>query len=117
METKRIMKTVEKTATGVTPAELILNNSLRLTKSIFIEPSTMDRSRLKSPDSWISRQAILVNEPNSKQIQYKPQAVPQFFSISDPCLPVHYLHSFNKAGNDYLPYNVQRFTVQRYKSS
>ena len=32
---QRIMNTVEKTATGVTPAELILNNSLRLTKSIF----------------------------------------------------------------------------------
>ena len=34
---QRIMNTVEKTATGVTPAELILNNSLRLTKSIFTE--------------------------------------------------------------------------------
>jgi hypothetical protein len=43
-----IMNTVEKTATGVTPTELIVNNSLRLTKSIFTEPSTMDRSRLKS---------------------------------------------------------------------
>ena len=46
---QRIMYTVEKTATGVTPAE----------KSIFTEPSTMDRSRLKSMsgqlDSWISR--------------------------------------------------------------
>ena len=38
------MNTVEKTATGVTSAELILNNLLRLTKSIFTEPSTMDRS-------------------------------------------------------------------------
>ncbi len=45
---QRIMNTVEKTATGVTPAELILNNSLQLTKSILTEPSTMDRSRLKS---------------------------------------------------------------------
>jgi hypothetical protein len=68
---QRIMNTVEKTATGVTPAELILNNSLRLTKSIFTEPSTMDRSRLKSMsgqlDSWISRQAILVKVAQENQ--------------------------------------------------
>ena len=67
----RIMNTVEKTATGVTPAELILNNSLRLTKSIFTEPSTMDRSRLKlmsgQLDSWISRQAILVKVAQENQ--------------------------------------------------
>ncbi len=44
---QRIMNTVEKTATGVTPAELILKNSLRLTKSIFTETSTMDKSRLE----------------------------------------------------------------------
>jgi hypothetical protein len=58
------MNTVEKTATGVTPAELILNNSLRLTNRIFTETSTMVRTRLKSMsgqlDSWISRQATLV---------------------------------------------------------
>ena len=51
---QRIMNTVEKTATKVTSAELILNNSLRLTKSIFTEPSTMDRSRLnRCQDSLI----------------------------------------------------------------
>jgi len=32
---QRIMNTVEKTATGVTPIELILNNSIRLSKRIF----------------------------------------------------------------------------------
>ena len=67
----RIMNTVEKTATGVTPAELILNNSVRLTKRIFTEPSTMDRSKLKSMsgqlDTWISRQAILVKVAQEHQ--------------------------------------------------
>jgi hypothetical protein len=55
---QRIMNTVEKTATGVSPVELILNNLLRWTKRIFTEPSTMDRARSKSMlgqlDSWIS---------------------------------------------------------------
>jgi len=65
------VNTVEKTTTGVTPAELILNNSLRLTKTIFTEPSTMDRSRLKSMsgqlDSWIIRQAALVKVAQENQ--------------------------------------------------
>ena len=64
---QRIMNTVEKTTTGVTPAELILNNSLRLTKTIFTEPSTMDRSRLKSKSGQISRQAILVKVAQENQ--------------------------------------------------
>ncbi len=57
-QVQRIMNTVEKTATGITPAELILNNSLRLTKSIFIEPSTMDRSRLKSMSGQLAKSNI-----------------------------------------------------------
>jgi hypothetical protein len=70
------MNTAEKTATGVTPAEIILNNSLRLTKRIFTEPSIMDRSRLKSMSgqlgSWISRQAILlkVTQENQRLLIY-----------------------------------------------
>jgi hypothetical protein len=68
---QRIMNTTEKTATGVTPAEIILNISLRLTKSIFTEPSIMDRSRLKSMSgqlgSWISRQAILLKVAQENQ--------------------------------------------------
>jgi hypothetical protein len=65
------MNTVEKTATGVTSAELILNNSVRLTKRIFTEASTMDRSKLKSIsgqfDTWISRHAILVKVAQEHQ--------------------------------------------------
>ena len=40
---QRIMNTVEKTSTGVTPAELILNNSVRLTERILL-PSTRPMS-------------------------------------------------------------------------
>jgi hypothetical protein len=36
---QRIMNTVEKTSTGVTPAELILNNSVRLTERILLPPT------------------------------------------------------------------------------
>jgi len=55
---QRFVNTAEKTTTAVTPVELILNNSLRLTKRVLPEPSTLDISRLKSMsgqlDSWIS---------------------------------------------------------------
>ena len=34
-----IMNTVEKTSTGVTPAELVLTNSIRLTSRILAPPS------------------------------------------------------------------------------
>jgi hypothetical protein len=36
---QRIMNTVEKTSTGVTPAALILNNSIRLTERILLPPT------------------------------------------------------------------------------
>ena len=36
---QRIMNTVEKTSTGVSPAELILNNSIRLTERILLPPT------------------------------------------------------------------------------
>jgi len=61
---QRIMNIVEKTAHGVTPAELVLNNSIRLSMWIFAELYTVDRSKLKSMsgslDTWLSRPAILV---------------------------------------------------------
>ena len=38
---QRIMNTVEKTSTGVTPAELVLTNSIRLTSRILAPPSAL----------------------------------------------------------------------------
>ena len=40
---QRIMNTVEKTATGVTPAQLILNNSVRLSSQILQSQRVMHR--------------------------------------------------------------------------
>ena len=55
---ERIMNTVEKTSTGVTPAELILNNSIRLTERILL-PSTQAMSSGQfalsdTMDDWIA---------------------------------------------------------------
>jgi hypothetical protein len=57
---QRIINTVEKTATGVTPAELILNYSIRLSSNILapIDSSvdSSDTSLSDRMDEWISRQ-------------------------------------------------------------
>ena len=42
---QRIMNTVEKTSTGVSPAELVLNNSIRLTSAILTPPSIIHNLR------------------------------------------------------------------------
>ena len=56
---QRIMNTVEKTSTGVTPADLILSHSIRLT-SYIMSPisSSVDSSDISLSDrmdEWISR--------------------------------------------------------------
>ena len=49
---QRIMNTVEKTFTGVTPAELILNNSIRLSALILAPPGLVVKSPY--PTHWIT---------------------------------------------------------------
>ena len=53
---KCMMNTVEKTSTGVTPAELILNNSIRLTNRILSPGSANPTSRVAlsaTMDTWL----------------------------------------------------------------
>ena len=61
---QRIMNTVEKTSTGVTPADLILSHSIRLTSHIMSPVSSgkdsNDTSLSDRMDEWISRQHTLL---------------------------------------------------------
>ena len=55
---QRIMNTVEKTSTGVSPAELILNNSIRLSNRILAPGSANPTSRVAlsdTMDNWVAR--------------------------------------------------------------
>ena len=68
-----IMNTVEKTSTGVTPADLILSHSIRLTSHI-ISPirSSIDSSDISLSDrmdEWISRQYSLLVVAQESQLQ------------------------------------------------
>ena len=60
---QRIMNTVEKTSTGVTHTELILNNSIRLSNRILAPGSANTTSRVAlsdTVDNWVARQHTLL---------------------------------------------------------
>ncbi len=69
---QRIMNTVEKTSTGVTPAELILNNSIRLSNRILTPGSANPTSRVAlsdTMDNWVARQHTLLQVAQAHQHQ------------------------------------------------
>jgi transposase InsO family protein len=76
---QRIMNTVEKTSTGVTPAQLILNNSISLSSQILQSQRVMYPPDTTRPDhqvalsdrmdEWISRQTTLIKVARDKQSQ------------------------------------------------
>ena len=72
---QRIMNTVEKTSTGVTPADLILSHSIRLTSHIVSPVSSSvdlrDTSLSDRMNEWISRQHTLVQEIQLQSDQHK----------------------------------------------
>ena len=70
---QRIMNTVEKTSTGLTPAQLILNNSIRLTERILLPPVVKKLSRQialsDTMDNWITKQNTLIKVAKDKQLK------------------------------------------------
>jgi hypothetical protein len=79
---QRIMNTVEKTSTGVTPAELILNNSIRLTERILTPPtealSSGQIALSDTMDDWIARQFTLIKVAQERQLQSDSHALVQY---------------------------------------
>ena len=67
------MKTVEETSTGVTPADLILSHSIRLTSHIMspVDSSidSSDTSLSDRIDEWVSRQHTLLVVAQETQLQ------------------------------------------------
>ena len=67
------MNTVEKSSTGVTPADLILSHSIRLTSHI-MSPigssiNSSDTSLSDRMDEWVSRQHTLIVVAQETQLQ------------------------------------------------
>ena len=76
------MNTVEKTSTGVSPAELILNYSIRLTERILLPPTQAKFSGQfalsDTMDEWVARQNTLVRAARDKQLQTDFHALVEF---------------------------------------
>jgi hypothetical protein len=76
---QRIMNTVEKTSTGVTPAELILSLSIRLSSHIHTpvksNVNSSDFSLSGRLDEWILRQHTLLLIAQEHQLQTDPHKV------------------------------------------
>jgi hypothetical protein len=91
---QRIMNTVEKTSTGVTPAELILNNSIRLTERILLPPtqamSSGQFALSDTMDDWIARQSILIKVARDKQLRTDHHALVEY----DPTITEYPVHSY-----------------------
>jgi len=70
---QRIMNTVEKTSIGITPADLILSHSIRLTSHIMppvnSHINSSDTSLSDRMDEWISRQHTLLIVAKETQLQ------------------------------------------------
>jgi len=91
---QRIMNTVEKTSTGVTPDELILNNSIRLTERILIPPtvalSSGQIALSDTMDDWIARQFTLITVAQERQLQSDSHALVQY----DERITEYHVHSY-----------------------
>ena len=73
---ERIMNTVEKTSTGVSPAVLILNNSIRLSNRILAPGSANPTSQgvlSDTMDNWVARQHTLLQVAQAHQHQSDPR--------------------------------------------
>ena len=91
---QRIMNTVEKTTTGITPAELILNNSIRLSPHILAAPAARDRSSRvalsDTMDSWIEKQHTLLKAARANQLNSDYHLLVEY----DPRITEYPIHSY-----------------------
>jgi len=97
---QRIMNTVEKTSTGVTPAQLILNNSVQLSKQILQpdrgsyspDPTIPSQQIALSDrmDEWISKQSVLLQVARDRQTKSDFHALVEY----DPAITEYPVNSY-----------------------
>ena len=97
---QRIMNTLEKTSTGVTPAQLILNNSVQLSQQILqsdrvsYPPDTTTPSQQIAlsdrMDDWISKQSVLLQVARVRQTKSDFHALVEY----DPAITEYPVNSY-----------------------
>jgi hypothetical protein len=107
---QRIMNTVEMTSTGVTPAELILNNSIRLSNRILSPPGSVNPlSRVAlsdTMDNWVARQHTLLTVARAHQLQSDSHLLVEY----DPRITEYPVHSDVRRSN-----NMMTLTSKEHK--
>jgi transposase InsO family protein len=120
---QRIMNTVEKTSTGVTPADLILSHSIRLTSHIMSPISgsvdSSDTSLSDRMDEWISRQHTLLVVAQESQLQSdQHKVVENDADITDYPINSYVLYTPPMGrGNKLLPRHRGPYQVRGRKQS
>jgi hypothetical protein len=87
------MNTVEKTSTGVSPAELILNNLIRLSNHILAPGSANPTNRVAlsgTTDNWVARKHTLLQVAQAHQHQSDSHLLVE----SDPRITEYPVHSY-----------------------
>jgi hypothetical protein len=117
------MNTVEKTSTGVTPVDLILSHSIRLTSHIMSPISgsvdSSDTSLSDRMDEWISRQHTLLVVAQESQLQSDQHKVVEIdANVTDNPINscVLYTHPMGR-GNKLLPKHRGPYQVRGRKQS
>ena len=90
---QRIMNTVEKTSTGVSPVELMLNNSIRLSNRILATGSANPTSQVAlsdTMDNWVARQYTLLQVAQAHQHQSDSHLLVEY----DPRITEYPIHSY-----------------------
>ena len=91
---QRIMNTVEKTSTGVTPVELILNNAIRLQTCILAPPPSIGSSQQvalsDTIDVWIAKRHTLIMISRDTQLASDAHALVEY----DPRITEYPVHSY-----------------------
>jgi len=83
---QRIRNAVEKSSTGGTPAELILNNAIRLQAHMLAPPislgSLQQITLSDTMDEWISKQHTLIAVAHETQLAFDAHRSPSTLSTS-----------------------------------
>ena len=91
---QRIMNTDEKTSTGVTPAEFILNNSIRLSNRILSPLDSVNRlsqvALSDTMDNWVAQQHSLLTVAQAHQLQSDCHLLVEY----DPRITEYPVHSY-----------------------
>ena len=89
---QRIMNSVEKTSTAVTPPEKFLNNAIRLQARILAPPTSLGSAQQialsDTMDEWISKQHILITVARETQLASDAHGSPS--TLSAPLLRVRH---------------------------